>query len=197
MSRRDRILKRGLDVALSALLLALTAPVVAAAAVAARLDTGASGLFRQPRVGRNGRIFRVVKIRTMRRENGATVTVRGDARITRLGGWLRRWKIDELPQLWNVLCGDMSLVGPRPDMPGFLDGLEGEDRVLLRLRPGITGPATLKYRDEEDLLAGNSDPERYNRQVIWPDKVRLNREYLNNYSLRGDLRCLWRTVAGG
>lgn len=196
MTLAQRAVKRGFDVVVSATALALLWPVILAGWVLAARDTGASGFFTQARVGRHGRIIRVVKLRTMRDVGGTTVTTAGDARITPLGAKLRRWKIDELPQLWNVLTGDMSLVGPRPDVPGFLDRLSGEDRKLLDLRPGITGPATLKYRDEEQLLAGVEDPERYNAEVIWPDKVAINRAYQDNWSFGTDLRCLLATVKG-
>ena len=141
-------------------------------------------------------MFKVVKLRTMRPENGTTVTTANDARITAMGQRLRRWKLDELPQLWNVLIGDMSFVGPRPDVPGFLDKLTGEDRALLTLRPGITGPASLKYRDEEQILAQVGEPERYNAEVIWPDKVRINLEYLRSWSLGKDLGFIIKTVLG-
>lgn len=126
--------------------------------------------------------------------DGTTVTTSNDKRITPLGAKLRRWKLDELPQLWNVLKGEMSLVGPRPDVPGFADKLEGTDRELLQLQPGITGPATLKYRNEEELLAGSDDPERFNAEVIWPDKVRINLSYLNGWSLKKDLAIIYETV---
>ncbi len=196
MSPAGRIAKRGLDIAVAALGLVLFLPVIGAAILAARADTGASGLFLQTRIGRHGKPFRLAKIRTMRPAPGGTVTVAGDARITRFGAWLRRWKIDELPQLWNVLKGEMSLVGPRPDVPGYLDRLEGEARTLLDLRPGITGPATLKYRDEERLLAAQADPERYNDEVIWPDKVRLNLAYQREWSFARDLHYLAATLRG-
>lgn len=127
---------------------------------------------------------------------GTTVTTTGDIRITQLGAKLRRWKLDELPQLWNVLKGDMSFVGPRPDVPGFMDRLQGEDRAILTLRPGITGPATLKYRNEEEILSKVPDPETYNSEVIWPDKVKINLQYLHNWSLIGDLRYIKQTVIG-
>lgn len=164
--------------------------------LAAGVDTRSNGFFTQRRVGKGGRIFTVVKIKTMRPSASfnTTVTRSGDPRITRLGTFLRRTKIDELPQLWNVLVGDMSFVGPRPDVPGFADQLQGQERAMLSIRPGITGPATLKYRNEETLLAGVDDPEAYNRDVIWPDKVRLNLEYIRNWSLMGDVRYIWRTV---
>jgi len=128
------------------------------------------------------------------KQPGTTVTKRGDPRITRLGAFFRRTKIDELPQLWNVLIGQMSFVGPRPDVPGFADKLTGNEREVLKLRPGITGPATLKYRNEEELLAAQSDPEKYNREVIFPDKVRINLDYMRNWSLRKDISYIWQTV---
>ncbi|MFO7807795.1 sugar transferase, partial [Guyparkeria sp.] len=189
-------LKRGFDVFGAAVGLALTFWLIALAWLAATVDTRANGFFTQQRVGRDGRVFRVIKIRTMRVGTGldTTVTTGHDPRITPLGRFFRRAKIDELPQLINVLLGQMSFVGPRPDVPGYADALEGEDRVILTVRPGITGPATLKYRDEETLLAGVDDPERYNREVIFPDKVRINREYVQQWSLRKDLGYIWRTV---
>lgn len=113
-----------------------------------------------------------------------------------LGRLFRRLKIDELPQLWNVLVGDMSFVGPRPDVPGFADRLEGRERLLLSIRPGITGPATIKYRNEEEILERQSDPETYNREVIWPDKVRINLEYIANWRMADDLKYIWQTVVG-
>ena len=198
LSSSQAVMKRGFDVLGAGVGLALAWWVILLAWAAATIDTRRNGFFIQERVGRTGRPFRVVKIRTMRVVPGldSTVTRSGDARITRLGAFFRRFKIDELPQLWNVLVGDMSFVGPRPDVPGFADRLEGEDRVVLAIRPGITGPATLKYRNEEELLAEADDPERYNREVIWPDKVRINREYIRNWRLRDDLTYIWRTVVG-
>ena len=191
-----RFAKRTFDLFLAAVGLLMTGWLILLAAFAAAVDTGRSGFFRQERIGQYGRPFLLVKIRTMRPVEGmdTSVTVAGDVRITRLGRWLRRAKIDELPQLVNVLLGQMSFVGPRPDVAGFADRLEGDDRLILALRPGITGPATLKYRDEEGLLAGHGDPEAYNREVIWPDKVRINRLYVENWSFSGDLRYIWRTI---
>jgi len=124
----------------------------------------------------------------------STVTRLGDPRITTLGAFFRRTKIDELPQLWNVLLGDMSFVGPRPDVPGFADALHGNERALLSIRPGITGPATLKYCNEEMLLAAQDDPEVFNREVIWPDKVLINLNYIRNWSLWIDIKYIIRTV---
>lgn len=186
--------KRFFDVIAAIAGLALLWPVILLIWFLAARDTGASGFFRQIRVGRDGRLFRLVKIRTMYAVDGTTITTSYDQRITPFGAKLRRWKLDELPQLWNVLVGDMSMVGPRPDVPGYLDRLTGEDRAILALRPGITGPATLKYRNEEEILARTSDPVLFNMTVIWPDKVRINLEYLRDWSLSGDLRYIWKTL---
>lgn len=127
---------------------------------------------------------------------GSSVSVAGESRITPLGAKLRHYKLDELPELWNVLVGDMSFVGPRPDVPGYADQLKGENREVLRLRPGITGPASLKYRNEEDLLAMQSDPQKFNDEVIFPDKVRINLYYLHNYSFVKDIQMIFCTVLG-
>jgi lipopolysaccharide/colanic/teichoic acid biosynthesis glycosyltransferase len=191
-------LKRSFDLLFSSVGLLVAWWLIGIAWVLASIDTGSNGFFIQRRVGKDGRLFRVVKIKTMRpsRDVITTVTASGDPRITPLGGFFRKTKIDELPQLWNVLTGDMSFVGPRPDVPGFADLLQGAEKAVLALRPGITGPATLKYRDEEEILAAQPDPERYNREVIWPDKVQVNLEYIRNWSLIGDLRYIILTVLG-
>ena len=196
LNRRQSALKRTFDVVVALVGLVLTWPLVLAGWVAATVSTRRNGLFRQPRVGLGGEPFQVLKLRTMRSVPGrdSTVTTSGDARITRTGAWLRRYKIDELPQLVNVLRGEMSLVGPRPDVPGFADRLTGGDRVVLTVRPGITGPAALAYRHEEEILAAVSDPERHNREVIWPHKVRINREYVESWTFRRDLSCLLATI---
>lgn len=195
LDRRQRVVKRSFDLLVAVTMLVATAPLVAVAVVAARIDTRASGIFRQQRVGRDGELFDIRKVRTMRdMSGGTTVTVAHDMRITRLGRLLRKVKIDELPQLLNVIAGEMSLVGPRPDVPGFADVLTGSDRIVLTVRPGITGPASVAYRHEETLLAAAEDPERCNREVIWPDKVRINREYIENWTLMADIRCLLGTV---
>lgn len=196
LSLGQSLLKRFFDVMLSAIGLILSGWLILLAWFAASLDTRSNGFFVQKRVGKGGRLFTVVKIKTMRPDGKLTTTVTrsGDPRITPLGAFFRRTKIDELPQLWNVLLGDMSFVGPRPDVPGYADKLQGEERAMLSIRPGITGPATLKYRNEEELLAVQSDPETYNREVIWPDKVQVNLEYIRNWSLRRDIRYILNTV---
>ena len=158
---------------------------------------GGPALFRQTRIGRRGKPFTIFKFRTMTvGHGGSSVSVAGESRITPLGAVLRKYKIDELPELWNVLVGDMSFVGPRPDVPGYADRLQGDDREVLELRPGITGPASLKYRNEEELLAAVDNPQEYNDIVIYPDKVRINRYYLHNYSFVSDIKMIVCTVLG-
>jgi lipopolysaccharide/colanic/teichoic acid biosynthesis glycosyltransferase len=198
ISRAAQAVKRLLDFTAALVGLLLTGWIIALAALVARLETGEPGIFVQSRIGRYGRPFDLYKIRTMKSAAGrvTTVTTRDDPRITKSGRFFRRARIDELPQLYNVLIGEMSLVGPRPDVAGFADRLEGAERAILSLRPGITGPATLAYRDEEALLAGVEDPEAYNRDVVFPDKVRLNLEYIRQYSLCHDLRYIFRTLFG-
>lgn len=158
---------------------------------------GGSVIFKQKRVGQFGRLFTMYKFRSMIVEHsGCSVSVKGENRITPLGAILRKYKLDELPELWNVFIGDMSLVGPRPDVPGYADKLEGEDRRMLLLKPGITGPASLKYRNEEELLAEQEDPQKYNDEVLFLDKVRINIEYLDNWSFWNDIKIIICTVLG-
>ena len=191
-------IKRLFDFSLSLVGLIMVGWLIPLTAMLARLDTGQSGFYRQERIGYRGRSFQVIKIRTMRPVEGITTTITrvDDLRITPIGRFLRRAKLDELPQLINIIMGEMSFVGPRPDVEGFADRLEGSDRIILSVRPAITGPATLRYRDEEKLLQTVHDPERYNREVIFPDKVRINREYIENYTLFGDIRYIFKTLLG-
>lgn len=172
---------------------------------------GGPAFFCQKRVGLDGKLFTCHKFRTMKvKHGGSSVSVAGDSRITPLGAKLRHYKIDELPELWDVLIGNMSFVGPRPDVPGYADQLQGEDRVVLKLRPGITGPATLKYRLEDEMIS-NYVAERqaegdtrdsqviaveYNDTVIYPDKVRLNKYYYEHYSFWKDIEMIFATVLG-
>lgn len=152
-------------------------------------------LFKQIRVGRYGKPFTLYKFRSMVVDHtGSNVSVAGEARITPLGAKLRKYKLDELPQLWNVFIGDMSFVGPRPDVPGYADKLEGEESVILKLRPGITGPASLKYKNEEELLASVADPVKYNDEVIFPDKVKINMQYYYHWSFWGDIKYIAKTI---
>ncbi|GAB4390287.1 MAG: O-antigen biosynthesis protein WlbG [Thermodesulfovibrionales bacterium] len=196
LSLRQRFLKRTFDIVLAAAGILISAPIIVAAFLVASIDTGNNGFFLQRRVGWRGRVFKTIKIRTMRNAPHihTTVTASTDTRITTIGGFLRRTKIDELPQLINVFLGHMSFVGPRPDVPGYADRLKGEDRVILSVRPGITGPATIKYRDEENLLAKQDDPQKFNDEVIFPDKVRLNVEYVKCYGFIKDLIYIRKTI---
>ena len=173
-------------------------PVMAFIAILIKVKMpGGPAFFTQRRVGRYGKQFTMYKFRSMTvNHEGSSVSVAGEARITPLGAKLRKFKLDELPELWNVLIGDMSFVGPRPDVPGYADSLVGEDREVLKLRPGITGPASLKYRNEEELLATVEDPQKYNDEVIFPDKVRINRYYLHHYSFLMDIKMIIATVLG-
>ena len=191
-------------------------PVLLVVAILVKIKMpGGPVFFKQKRVGQHGKLFTMVKFRSMAVEHGgSSVSVAGEARITPLGAKLRRYKLDELPELWNVLVGDMSFVGPRPDVPGYADQLKGDDRRMLELRPGITGPASLKYRDEEELLAvidkalkdGGEvkladgrvvkSVEDYNDIVIFPDKVRINLYYLDHYSFWKDIQMIFATVLG-
>ena len=155
-------------------------------------------VYKQVRVGKNAKLFKIYKIRTMADDSEAdcTVTTADDSRITRFGHWLRETKVDTFLELINILIGDMSFVGPRPDVPGYADRLEGDDRVILKMRPGLTGPASIKYRHEDKILAQQNDPKRYNDEVIWPDKVKINKEYYENWSVWRDITILWKTVFG-
>ena len=154
-------------------------------------------LFKQERIGRFAKQFTMVKFRTMTvNHSGSSISVKGEHRITPFGSFLRKYKLDELPELWNVFVGDMSFVGPRPDVPGYADKLIGEERKILEFRPGITGPASLKYANEEELLTNVANPKKFNDEVIYPDKVRLNLEYLRTQTFWGDIIIIFRTIFG-
>jgi lipopolysaccharide/colanic/teichoic acid biosynthesis glycosyltransferase len=194
----SRIKKRVFDIVLSIIGIILTCWLMLLAWIIASFETRSNGLFMQKRIGKEAKPFSVFKIKTMREMEGigSTVTRSGDIRITKSGALFRKTKIDELPQLFNVLLGSMSFVGPRPDVSGFADKLEGEDTVILKLYPGITGPASLKYKDEETLLATQANPEKYNREVIWPDKVKINKKYIKEWSLKKDIIYIIKTILG-
>ncbi len=187
-------------------------PVLLIVAVLVKIKMpGGPVFFVQKRVGKDGKVFNCHKFRSMTvKHNGSSVSVAGDSRITPFGATLRHYKLDELPGLWDVLIGNMSFVGPRPDVPGYADKLTGTDREVLKLRPGITGPATLKYRLEDEMISeyvanqqakGDSRPMQeiateYNDNVIYPDKVRINLYYLHNYSFIKDIQMIFCTVLG-
>ena len=206
------ILKWLFDRIVAFLGLAVLWPVLVIVAILVKVKMpGGPAFFVQKRVGLNGKLFNCHKLRTMTvKHNGSTVSVAGDSRITPLGAKLRHYKLDELPGLWDVLIGNMSFVGPRPDVPGYADKLQGDDRDVLKLRPGITGPATLKYRLEDEMISeyvakkqkdGDTRPMQeiaveYNDNVIYPDKVRLNCYYYRHYSFIKDIQMIFCTVLG-
>ncbi len=196
LTQAQRFFKRSFDISFSVLGLFVSGFFVLIAIILARLNTGKSGIYKQKRIGRHGKVFTVLKIRTMRDCGQPTtdITVEDDPRITGLGLFLRKFKIDELPQLWNVLIGEMSFVGPRPDVPGFADMLKGENRLVLSVRPGITGPASLKYRNESVILLDSKNPEHFNKSVIYPDKVKINLQYIEEYSFSKDIFILLKTL---
>ena len=189
-------MKRLFDFVASLFGLIILSPIFLLISLIIKITSKGPILFRQKRVGKNGEIFTLVKFRSMKivQQTTTTVSVKGDKRITTVGAFLRRSKLDELPELWNVLVGEMSLVGPRPDVPGFADLLEENDRLVLKLRPGITGPASLKYANEEEMLAKVEHPEQYNKEVIFPDKVRINLDYYHRQNIWLDLKIIFATI---
>ncbi len=193
----EDVARRVFDAAVAGLGLLISSPVLLVAAVAIRLDSPGPAIFRQKRVGLNGAPFEILKFRTMRvdaEKVGAQLTVGADPRITNVGAFLRAWKIDELPQLANVVKGEMALVGPRPEVPRYVELYTPEQRRVLSVRPGITDPASIEFRNESELMAEQPDPERYYREVIMPRKVQLNLDYLARRSLGTDLGILFATA---
>jgi lipopolysaccharide/colanic/teichoic acid biosynthesis glycosyltransferase len=179
--------KRVFDIICAACLLLLLSWALVIGWLLAVIDTNTNGIFKQVRIGQYAKPFIIYKLRTIHPETEAKSAI---------GRFLRAYKIDELPQLFNVLKGEMSMVGPRPDLPGLYDNLQEEDKVLLQLKPGITGPASLKYANEEEILSRQQDPKKYSREVIFPDKIRINKEYLENRSLKTDLKIMLYTALG-
>lgn len=190
-------MKRIMDIAVSAVALVLLAPALVTIAIIIRLDSPGPVIFCQDRVGRNFRRFSIYKFRTMvvdASARGPAITGPADPRVTRVGRRLRRVKFDELPQLWNVLRGDMSLVGPRPELPRYVERFHNEYRDLLRVRPGLTDPSSLKYADEASLMTGAADPEDFYVTRIMPHKLALARQYLDGSSLLMDLKLIGLTM---
>lgn len=193
------IIKYIFDRLFSLILLVILSPVMLVIFILHKIKMPkGSFLYRQVRVGKDAKLFRIFKIRTLvdDSELGGSVTVAGDERILPFGKWLRESKVDTFFELINILIGDMSFVGPRPDVPGYADKLKGDDRIILKMRPGLTGPASIKYRHEDKILAEQDDPLRYNDEVIWPDKVKINKEYYENWSVWRDVSILWKTILG-
>lgn len=185
-------IKRVFDLSLALVLLPVIIIPLTILLLGALIDVGHFGWFQQLRVGQDGKLFYMYKIRTLKAGKYCLGAL--DHHASAYGRFLRRTKLDELPQLFNVLFGAMSFVGPRPDIQGFADELIGEDRIILKVKPGVTGPATLKYKDEEQLLAMQSDPETYNRTIIWVDKVEINKKYVQNWSFSLDLKYILQSI---
>ena len=190
------MIKRSFDFFSSFIGLIILLPLLIIVSLAIKIGSSGPIFFSQKRVGKDGKLFTLVKFRSMtvKQASSNTATARGDVRITKIGAFLRKYKLDELPELWNVVMGEMSLVGPRPDVPGYADSLKGTDRNMLKLRPGITGSASLKYANEEEILAAQEDPQKYNDEVIFPDKVKVNLEYYENQSLWLDIKIIFATI---
>lgn len=192
------VLKLLFDISFALLLLIWLWPIVFISWLIASIETKSNGFFMQTRVGKRGRMFKIIKIKTLYNSlnniERSSITANIEQEISNSGRIFRKYKIDEIPQLINIILGQMSFVGPRPDVPGYADILEGEARCILNLRPGITGPASIKYADEEEILRKVDDKEYYNDNVIWPDKVRINKEYYYECSFRKDIFYMYKTL---
>ena len=189
------MLKRTFDIVLSIFAIFLLFPSFLVVSFLIVIDSGFPIFFLQKRIGRDAKEFNIIKFRTMKTNNEKiTITVSDDSRITRIGKYLRKTKIDEFPEILNVLFGQMSVVGPRPDVKGDADKLKGANRKILALRPGITGPARVKYYNEEYILSQKSNPKKYNDEVIFPDKVKINMDYFHNRSFFLDLKIIFATI---
>jgi len=189
------LFKRTFDILASFFGLIILSPLLLVAGLLVRFSSEGPVLFRQERTGRHGIPFTIYKFRTMFVDHGgSSVSVKGEKRITPIGAVLRKYKIDEFPELWNILIGDMSFVGPRPDMPEYAARLQGKQREILTVRPGLTSPASIKYAREEELLSLVPDPQKHFDEVIWPDKTRMNLEYIKRRTFIGDIVLILRTV---
>ena len=189
-------MKRVFDILAASFGLFFLSPIFMLLLIVIKLTSKGTVFFIQERVGKDGVLFNMIKFRSMKmiQQSNSTISLKGDMRVTKVGSFLRRYKLDELPELWNVLVGDMSLVGPRPDVPGYADFLIGENRNILKLKPGITGPASLKYANEEEILAKQENPKEYNDKIIYPDKVRINLDYYYQSNLWIDIKIIFATI---
>lgn len=187
-------LKAIFDYVFGFLLLPILLPIVLILIVISTIDTLQFGLFSQQRIGKHGKSFKIYKIRTMKGKQPNDVTSDKTHTITKIGHFVRKSKLDELPQLFNIIKGEMSFVGPRPDVPGYADFLEGDDRIILNVKPGITGPAQLAFKNEDEILNQMEDPLKYNDEILWPKKVEINKEYVENWSFLNDLKYIFKTV---
>ena len=196
--QKQYLYKNIFDYSVAILSLPLVLPVILVCWIIASIDTKSNGFFYQNRIGKNGLPFRVIKIKTMyyptKSEQRSAITANVQTKISKSGSIFRKYKLDELPQILNILSGNMSFVGPRPDVPGYAYCLQGEDRIVLKLKPGITGPASIKYKNEEKILAAQINPQEYNDTIIWPDKVKINKTYYNNYTFSKDIKYILQTI---
>lgn len=188
------IVKTLFDYLLALILLPILLPVILILVLISTLDTRSFGLFSQTRVGKNGQFFQIYKIRTMKGAYDVAVTTEKTHKLTSIGKFFRNSKLDELPQIFNILLGQMSFVGPRPDVPGYADQLQGEDRIILKVKPGITGPAQIAFKNEEEILVLQENPLKYNDEVLWPEKVKINKKYVQNQSFWSDLNYIFKTI---
>ena len=190
------MIKRLFDIIFSFVGIVFLFPVFIIVSILIKIDSSGPVFFIQERVGLNGNFFQIIKFRSMKtnHNNSLTVTLENDKRITRIGKKIRKYKIDEIPELINVFIGDMSFVGPRPDVPGYADLLKGESRNILKLRPGITSRASIKYANEEMILLNEDDPIAYNNNIIFPDKVKLNLNYYYNNNIWIDIKIIFATL---
>lgn len=201
MSLQKQFLYKNIfDYSVAALSTPILLPIIMVCWAIASIDTKSNGFFYQTRIGKNGVPFKVIKIKTMynpkKSEQRSSITASVQAQISKSGAIFRKYKLDELPQIFNIILGQMSFVGPRPDVAGYADCLQGEDRIVLQLKPGITGPASIKYKNEEEILAAQSNPQEYNDNYIWPDKVQINKIYYQNYSFTKDIQYILQTIFG-
>ena len=189
--------KRLFDFSIALVSIVVLSPLYVLLTIVIKIKMPGPIFFMQNRIGKNGIPFTMVKFRTMViNHEGNSISVKGESRITPLGASLRKYKLDELPEIWNILKGDMSIVGPRPDVPGYADLLAGEDRIILSVKPGLTGPASLKFVDEEELLAKQHDPKKFNDEILYPAKVKINKSYIKHWSFWLDLKIIIFTVLG-
>ncbi|WP_046755347.1 sugar transferase [Kordia jejudonensis] len=189
MTKTEKNIKRVFDVFFACVGLVLIGWFILLMILISKIVIGGNGIFKQKRVGQHAKLFTIYKIETIHPEEAKKET----PHISRLGTYIRKYKIDEFPQLWNVLQGTMSFVGPRPDIVGFADQLEGEAKIILTVKPGITGPATVHFRNEEAILKAQENPEIYNKEVIWPQKVARNIRYVKEYRFMKDIHYIFKT----
>lgn len=196
MTKTDKIIKRIFDLILSIVFIFIFWWLIILLIVISTIDTKQFGVFVQKRIGYKARSFKIYKIRTMTNVNSFEKhsNTERDKKVTKFGKLLRKAKLDELPQILNILKGEMSFVGPRPDISGFADTLSGKDKIILTVKPGLTGPASIKFKNEEQLLAFQNNPEYFNKNIIWPEKVAINKIYIENYSIFKDIKYIIKTV---